>query len=130
MLLTCLKRENIASLAVTVAGLSDDASGNLPHVSVSGREKPESRATEVGIIPERLAVADYDVRAVVARTREPDLRVANKRDLARRNDADLEVSAADGTGIGLLVTRVRETLVPPEDLAHPGAWVFDERLQP
>ena len=60
--------------------------------------------------------------------RTPDLRVANKCDLAGRDDADLAISATAGTGIAALVTAVRDRLVPPEDLAHTGPWLFDDRL--
>lgn len=60
--------------------------------------------------------------------RPADLRVANKCDLARRNDADLSVSARTGEGIEQLVRTIRDRLVPPEDLEHPGPWVFDDRL--
>jgi hypothetical protein len=104
-------------------GLRDDETNAIEARAVEIADRVIRRADLL------IALTDHE-QDWPALPREPDLRVANKRDLARRNDADLEVSAADGTGIGLLVTRVRETLVPPEDLAHPGAWVFDERLQP
>jgi tRNA modification GTPase len=60
--------------------------------------------------------------------RTPDLRVANKSDLGAR-DAELGVCATTGAGLPELVSRVRDTLVPPEDLANPGPWLFDQRLQ-
>ena len=60
--------------------------------------------------------------------REPDLRVANKRDLGNRADADLSISAVTGDGIPELVLAVRDRLVPPEDIAHRGPWLFDRRL--
>ena len=56
--------------------------------------------------------------------RAADLRIAGKADLATRDDADLCVSAVDGTGIPQLVAAVRTRLVPPADLAHPGPWLF------
>lgn len=60
--------------------------------------------------------------------RTPDLRVGSKADLARRTDADLDVSALAGTGLADLVRAVRDLLVAPADLAHPGPWRFDRRL--
>ncbi|MCZ6611259.1 MAG: 50S ribosome-binding GTPase [Planctomycetota bacterium] len=45
-----------------------------------------------------------------------------------RPAADLRISATHGTGISDLVTAVRDRLVPPADLTHPGPWLFDERL--
>ncbi len=61
--------------------------------------------------------------------RPADLRIAGKCDLARRADADLSVSAVTGEGLDALVGAVRDRLVSPEDLAHPGPWVVDERLR-
>jgi len=60
--------------------------------------------------------------------REPDLKVANKADIRAREDADLAISATAGAGVAEFVKRVRDTLVPPADLAHDGPWLFDERL--
>jgi tRNA modification GTPase len=62
--------------------------------------------------------------------RGPDLRVASKADVKARDDADLSVSATTGTGIPQLVATVRDRLVPPADLDHPGPWLFDDRLTP
>lgn len=63
-------------------------------------------------------------------SRASDLKVANKCDLARRDDADVNISATTGENIETLVSTVRDALVPPNDLAHPGPWLFDERLSP
>lgn len=60
--------------------------------------------------------------------RRPDLFVGAKTDLATRADAAINVSAITGDGIAGLVTTVRDVLVPPADLAHPGPWRFDDRL--
>ena len=60
--------------------------------------------------------------------REPDLRIANKCDLAKRDEADLNISATTGHSLDQLVQAVRDRLVPPTDLEHPGPWLFDERL--
>jgi tRNA U34 5-carboxymethylaminomethyl modifying GTPase MnmE/TrmE len=62
--------------------------------------------------------------------RTADLRVAGKSDVGGRDDADLSVSATTGTGIPELVATVRDRLVPPADLEHPGPWLFDSRLIP
>jgi hypothetical protein len=58
----------------------------------------------------------------------PQLRVASKADVGRRDDADLSISATTGHGIPDLVAAIRDRLVPPEDLEHPGPWLFDPRL--
>ncbi len=60
--------------------------------------------------------------------RSSDLRIACKCDIAQRGDADLNISNTTGTGITALVETVRDLLVPPADLQHPGRWLFDERL--
>jgi tRNA modification GTPase len=60
--------------------------------------------------------------------READLRIATRADLGTRPDADLAVSAVTGAGLNELVRAARDALVPPEDLTHPGPWVFDPRL--
>ncbi len=88
--------------------------------------------------------------------RDPDLRVLNKIDLLpspsgrgvggegnssasrpprripahghARTAEDLSISALHGTGLAELVTTVRDHLVPPADLQHPGPWLFDDRL--
>ncbi len=90
--------------------------------------------------------------------REPDLHVLNKVDLlppspplgpegrqgtqrgaggegpparvteAAGEGAPVRVSALTGEGLSDLVTSVRDRLVPPADLEHPGPWLFDERL--
>lgn len=63
-------------------------------------------------------------------SRSEDIRVQLKADLPGRVSADalLRISARQGTGLGELVAKVRDCLVPPADLAHPGPWLFDERL--
>jgi len=58
----------------------------------------------------------------------PDLRVAGKSDLGRRSDADHQLIATTGAGVPELVRHIRELLVPPADLEHPGPWLFDDRL--
>ncbi|MCZ6834187.1 MAG: 50S ribosome-binding GTPase [Planctomycetota bacterium] len=61
-------------------------------------------------------------------SRDPDLRIANKWDLGIRGDADHSLSAISGVGMAEFVMMVRDALVTPEDLAHPGPWLFDDRL--
>ena len=60
--------------------------------------------------------------------RDADLCVAGKADVGGRDDADLSVSATTGDGIPNLVAAIRDRLVPPADLEHPGPWLFDPRL--
>lgn len=60
--------------------------------------------------------------------RASDLRVACKCDIARRDDADFNISNVTGAAIPALVSAVRDMLVPPADREHPGPWLFDERL--
>lgn len=62
--------------------------------------------------------------------READIRIANKCDVARRDDTQINISATTGEGIAELVRTIRGALVSPADLAHPGPWLFDERLAP
>lgn len=58
----------------------------------------------------------------------PALRVMSKSDLPeaaaspRSREADRSISAATRSGVAELVRAVRETLVPPADLDHPGPW--------
>jgi tRNA modification GTPase len=61
--------------------------------------------------------------------RPPDLRVAARCDMAPRDDGDAQVSAITGTGLEDLVAMVRDRLVRPEEIAHPGPWLFDPRLE-
>jgi len=105
------------------------------HDTPGRRETTDAVEAEAARIAERLvdsadlviALTDHET-TWAAMKRTPDLRVANKCDLGARRDADLSISATDGTGIPELVRAVRDLLVPPEDLKHPGAWVFDRRL--
>lgn len=62
--------------------------------------------------------------------REPDLRVMNKIDLPQNEKVVdfIAISAHTGQGISTLVAAVRDRLVPPADLEHPGVWQFDNRL--
>ncbi len=58
----------------------------------------------------------------------PTLRVMSKSDLPqaatspRSREADRIISATTGHGVADLVCAVRDALVPPGDLAHPGPW--------
>ncbi len=86
--------------------------------------------------------------------RDPDLRVLNKIDLLPsppgrgagvsagdhatgrsavadspwRGEGLISISALQQTGLPQLVTAVRDQLIPPADLQHPGPWLFDDRL--
>ena len=105
------------------------------HDTPGRRETADAIETAAAEIADRLvdradlviALTDHE-NTWAAVTRTPDLRVANKCDIAARHDADLAISATDGTGIPELVRAVRDLLVSPEDLRHPGVWLFDTRL--
>lgn len=95
----------------------------------------EARAIELarGLIARAdllIAMTDADQDWPVL-SREPDLRICNKSDIAMRTDADLNLSAATGEGIAELVLLVRDTLVSPQSVAdaHRRPWLFDDRLQ-
>jgi small GTP-binding protein len=64
--------------------------------------------------------------------RDADMFAINKMDHAQPRgeprDRALHISALHGQGLADLVREVRDRLVPPEDLAHPGRWLFDSRL--
>lgn len=77
-----------------------------------------------------IAVTDafHDWPALATPTRQPVLWMASRCDLGRRDDVELQVSAATGEGVSELVAAIREKLVPQADLDHPGVWIFDRRL--
>ncbi|MBL9148389.1 MAG: 50S ribosome-binding GTPase [Phycisphaerae bacterium] len=65
--------------------------------------------------------------------RVPDLRLLTKSDLAASHPppsppSDIAVSATTGAGIAEFAVRIRELLVPTEDLESPRPWIFDDRL--
>ncbi len=62
--------------------------------------------------------------------RAADLRIANKADLRRRDDADLSLAAATGEGVPDLVRRVRDALVYPGDEAAAASrpWLFESAI--
>ena len=91
--------------------------------------------------------------------REPDLRIVNKCDLIEnvsqkprltsrpaplglrqetsarktgvtRDSIPMRISARTGSGLVDLVAVIRDRIVPPDDLADPGPWLFDDRLLP
>ena len=70
MLLARLQREHEAAPAVDVDGLAGDAPGHPPQVLLARGEQAERRAAEVEAVAERLALADGDVDAAVARRPE------------------------------------------------------------
>lgn len=70
-------------------------------------------------------VQPWPVVPMPADRRVDVLRIANKCDRGRRADADLAISALTGAGLPALVERVRETLVPANDLRNPRPWMFD-----
>ncbi len=105
------------------------------HDTPGRRETADAVEAEAAEIADRLvdradlviALTDHE-HTWAALSRTPDLHVANKCDIDARHDAYLAISATDGTGIPELVRAVRDLLVPPEDLQHPGVWLFDTRL--
>jgi tRNA modification GTPase len=74
-----------------------------------------------------VAVADA-AQGWSALPRSPDMRITARCDLGARPGADLALSAVTGEGMEAFVGSVRDRLVPPADLAHPGPWLFDPRL--
>ena len=70
VLLARLQRQHEAALAVGVDGLARDATGHAADVALGRGEEPERRAAEVKPVAERLALADADVGAEVARRLE------------------------------------------------------------
>ena len=81
-----------------------------------------------------IALTDHE-SAYPQLSRQPDLRVFNKIDLlpspsgrGAGGEGPICISALHGTGLAELVTTMRDHLVPPADLQHPGPWLFDDRL--
>ncbi len=56
------------------------------------------------------------------------VRIGGRCDLGMRSDADLAISGRTGAGVPELVAAIRDRLVPPIDLDHPGPWRFDLRI--
>ena len=60
--------------------------------------------------------------------RDPDLRIGTKADIGERADADLSISALDGSGVAALVTTVRDAMIPPLDMTDDRPWRFTPDL--
>ena len=67
--------------------------------------------------------------------REPDLWVWNKCEPPSRNDRSagsrsdpLRISALHASGLDTLASMVGTRLVSAGDIAHPGLWLFDDRI--
>jgi len=132
------------SIAIDMPGTTRDYTTGrieLAGLVVDWHDTPGMRATDDAIESKAIEIA----RGLMARadfliaitdhkhdwpelSRASDLKVANKCDLARRDDADVNISATTGENIETLVSTVRDALVWPEDLTHPGPWLFDERI--
>src|SRR5690606_15045162 len=57
------------------------------------------------------------------------LTLATRIDLVRPHwPADASTSAHTGEGLSVLAAAIRDTLLPPADLAHPGRWRFWEAM--
>ena len=132
------------SIAIDMPGTTRDYTTGrieLAGLVVDWHDTPGMRATDDAIESKAIEIA----RGLMARAdfliaitdhehdwpelpRAADLKVANKCDLSRRKDADVNISATTGENIETLVSSVRDMLVSPEDLTHPGPWLFDERI--
>lgn len=64
--------------------------------------------------------------------RKPDVRLANKSDLARRPDdgVDHHIAATRGDGLPELVKAIKARLMPPADLETTRPWRFTPSLMP
>ncbi|TVQ53592.1 MAG: GTP-binding protein [Phycisphaerales bacterium] len=71
--------------------------------------------------------SDHDWPAL---PRSPDLRIANKADLRRRDDADAHLAALAGEGVPELVRRIRDALIHPGDeaAAFRRPWHFESAI--
>ena len=67
VLLAGLQREHEATPAVDVHGFAGDPAGHPPQVLLAGGEEAERGPAEVEAVAERLALADGDVHAALAR---------------------------------------------------------------
>ena len=61
------QREHEAALAVGIDGLADETPRHLAHILVAGREQADIRTAEAEPVADRLALADHDVGAHLAR---------------------------------------------------------------
>ena len=93
-------------------------------VDIAGSEATRADLLVLLAAPDQSWVAAPDGLAAAT----PQVRVMSKCDLdeaessPRAAEADLAISAATEAGIVELVALVRNTLLPPEDLSHPGPW--------
>lgn len=94
----------------------------------AGLEAQAIRAAEPVIAAADLVVAVSDAAGPDPRTvspRSPDLVIAARADLGLPDwPHEAAVAAQAGEGVGALVTRLRDTLVPPEDRKVPEPWRF------
>lgn len=104
----------------------DDAATPSPIDRAAG-ELAAGLATAADLIV-LLAAPDQAWAAVPSGATAERLRVMSKSDLdraaesPRAAEADHSISAATGEGMPALASLVRDTLVPPSDLRHPGPW--------
>lgn len=54
----------------------------------------------------------------------PKISIATKSDLGKREGADLSVCAISGNCMEELSVLIRDAIIPPEDIAHDGPWLF------
>ena len=128
------------SIVYDDAGTTRDTTGgaiDLGGVVVEWLDTPGLRRTDDPIEAESIrrahGVIERATYLIIASTsdvsfpelaRPADLRLGLQADRGAVMDADLSVSAVTGAGLTDLVARVRDDLVPPADLAHPGPWWF------
>ncbi|MCH2161848.1 MAG: GTP-binding protein, partial [Phycisphaerales bacterium] len=138
-----------AAIVSPLAGTTRDrvgASVDIGGLVVNWLDTPGRRTTDDPIEQAALELAEQAIESadfrihLVAPDAMPhdrpvamdDIEVVNKSDLpgaidlARERDA-IPVSAETGAGIDALLNVIRESLVPAEDMAHPGRWDFPGR---
>ena len=110
VLLAGLQREHEAAAAVDVGGLAGDPARHPAQVLLGGGEEAERGAAEVEPVAERLALADGDVDAALAR-RAQDA----ERDRVDRGDAERARLVGGGGERLEVLDRAEEVRVLDED---------------
>ena len=110
VLLAGLQREHEAAPPVDVGGLARDPAGHPAQVLLGGGEEAERRAAEVEPVAERLALADRDVDAALARRAQHA-----ERDRVDRGDAERARLVRGGGERLEVLDRAEEVRVLDED---------------
>jgi hypothetical protein len=146
------------SIALDLPGTTRDATAGLIDLGglvVRWYDTPGLRPSDDPIEQAAIAAAERlmnEAELLIAATdhdhrwprlpRPADLRIQTKADVATKGPGeatgrpspkldpppDLALSAVTGEGLPEFVALVRDRLLPPEDLAHPGRWLFHPRL--